>query len=115
VREERREPRSFWVYLPSFPDADAARARVAELRAAGVEDVMRVLQGPDLNAVSLGLYNREASAERRAENLRARGVEPRIEPRFDTVEVVFLALETPLAPADLPLPPAQRDALEPCP
>jgi hypothetical protein len=87
---ERQEPRSYWVYLPPAVDAATARETVVRLAADGVKDVMRIPDGPRAHAISLGLYNREAAAERRVAELKRVGYEAAIEVRLREVREAWL-------------------------
>ncbi len=80
ARERAQRVTGYWVYLPPFPDRDAAREAVRRLAEAGVRDV-QVLGGRRANAVSLGLFRNRALAERRREQAAALGYEPVVEPR----------------------------------
>jgi hypothetical protein len=65
--------RGWRVYLPPAPDlatADATARRIAE---AGFTDYLVLRDGESANAISLGLYSTEASAQRRSAALRAGG------------------------------------------
>lgn len=72
-------PRGWRVYLPPLASAQAARARIEELRAAGLRDLILITDGEHRNGVSLGYFTRKASAERRARDLFRQGIESRIE------------------------------------
>ena len=85
ARAQAQQVTGYWVYLPPFPDRDAAREAVRRLAEAGVRDV-QVLGGRRANAVSLGLFRNRALAERRREQAAALGYEPVIEPRARVVE-----------------------------
>jgi len=80
AREAERRVTGYWVYLPPFPDREAAREAVRRLAEGGVHDV-QVLGGRRANAVSLGLFRNRALAERRRAQAAALGYEPVIEPR----------------------------------
>ena len=70
----------FWLYLDP-PDDDARNALLKRLRAQGIDDVLRLQEGPHAGAVSLGLYASVEGRERRLRALRAAGFEPRVEVR----------------------------------
>ena len=88
--EQRQEPRSFWVYLPPAPSAQAAREAADRLQAEGVKDVMRVTAGAKANAISLGLYNRRAAADQRVSELKRAGYAAEVETRFKEVRETWL-------------------------
>lgn len=69
-----QEASRYWVYIPPRKTVQEAQARVEELRAVGINDTFLVQEGRWRNAISLGLFREEASAQRLAEELRSRGV-----------------------------------------
>lgn len=71
------------VYVPPLPDVAAARARVAELRAAGVRDLIVITEGPLRNGISLGVYKGRDGAERRLQNLATLGITAQMQVRGD--------------------------------
>ena len=81
---ERREISRFWVYFPPFPDRDAAVNRVEQMRRDLIDDIYVIPRGDMANAISLGLYSRRESLERRLQELRKKGYEPSIVPRYET-------------------------------
>ena len=85
----RERVKNYRVYLPPFESRKAAEAALAELREEGVSDIAVIAKGARKNAVSLGIYAREANAARRVVRLEALGYEPVVEP--NTTAVVELA------------------------
>ena len=85
----RERVKNYRVYLPPFESRKAAEAALAELREEGVSDIAVIAKGARKNAVSLGIYAREANAARRVVRLEALGYEPVVEP--NTMAVVELA------------------------
>lgn len=81
---ERRELARWWVYFPPLPSREQASARVEQMRAAGIEDVIVIPRGDMENAISLGVFSRRTSLERRLRELRGHGYEPSIVPRYRT-------------------------------
>jgi cell division septation protein DedD len=73
-------PRAWRVFVAPLADAAAARARVAQLRAAGVEDLIAINDGALANGISLGVFTRRSGAERRQRELAAAGVVTDIAP-----------------------------------
>ncbi|WP_374510574.1 SPOR domain-containing protein [Niveibacterium sp.] len=66
---------SWWVHLPPQADRAGADKKGEELRALGVSDFFIVKDaGANQNAISLGLYKSEESANRALEALKAKGV-----------------------------------------
>ena len=76
------KPLGWWVYLPPFPSAEAARAEVEALRRRGVKDIAPVRGGALVNAVSLGVFPTLEKARAHADSLARLGLESmRIGPR----------------------------------
>ena len=87
---ERREVSSYWVYLPPSPTRAVALERADALRQDGVEDIY-VIPGGDMgNAISLGVYSRRNSLERRLAGLREKGYDPFVDPRYHTKTASWL-------------------------
>lgn len=89
TRRSQTDPASnWWVHIPPYETRQAAEARVRELRTAGIADLFIVRdQGPNLNAISLGIFRTEASATQHLSDLRNRRIQdarmtPRIPARF---------------------------------
>lgn len=86
VREAPAELlRGYRVFLPAMADRDAALAAARRLSEAGMRDYYVVTAGSEENSVSLGLFRDLGNAEKRREEVRALGLEPRLEPRTDEV------------------------------
>ncbi len=66
---------SHWVYLPPFSNKPAADRRAAELRAAGLKDVVVVDGGPQRFALALGAFRSEDAANTYVAELRKRGID----------------------------------------
>ena len=67
----------YWVYLEAMP-AQALGDIVQELKRKGIEDYHR----NERNQLSLGIYSRRESAERRQQSIAALGYAPLVEPLF---------------------------------
>ncbi|MDZ7750752.1 MAG: SPOR domain-containing protein [Gammaproteobacteria bacterium] len=109
TRQDRR-PNRYWIYLPQFADITAAREALDRLRDAGVTDFIRVMRGPNVNAVSLGLYSRENSARARMDELESKGFEPAMEVRYEQFDQTWLRITLAI---DARLPRAELAALVP--
>jgi hypothetical protein len=81
---------SFWVMIPPMESRDRARAMEQRLRDAGFEDIWRVVDGDMENAISLGLYSREAGAKRRLEQARSQDIPAEIRTRRSEAEEFWL-------------------------
>jgi len=85
--------RGYRVFLPSPGSREAALAQARELAARGLRDYYVVTAGDEQNTVSLGLYRDEANAQRRRDEVRALGIEPRLEPRNEELPQYWIDLE----------------------
>lgn len=67
-------PTSFWVYLPPAPSREETNRRIEALKAKGLADYF-VVQDPGRwrNALSLGLFRSEESAQKFLDEVRAKG------------------------------------------
>jgi RND family efflux transporter MFP subunit len=110
--ETHRVPtrQGFQIVSGPLPDRTAADRLVARLKAAGITDYfVKGRTQPPLE-VALGLYNGESGATRRAEALRAKGFDVKVEPWLKEQARAFLAIsgvldETAVAALDvLPQP-----------
>lgn len=63
-----------WVIFPPLPSAESAAAKLSELVAVGIEDAFVVKDAPWINAISLGLYANNESAQRRISEVEDKGV-----------------------------------------
>ncbi|MCB1837572.1 MAG: SPOR domain-containing protein [Alcanivoracaceae bacterium] len=64
--------RLHWVYLPAYPDRDAALRVLRELQSRDVDSFV-VSDGEDANAISLGYFSSEESARGLAVKMKAAG------------------------------------------
>jgi len=89
---------SFWVYLPVAPSRTEADRRVADLRTRGLGDVAVIEAGPQRNAVSLGLFQTEDSANNRLAEAQRLGVpNARVGPRQQVIASTVLVIRDPQA------------------
>lgn len=102
LRESGGQIRSgFWVYLPPFPDRDAAEEVEDELRARNVQDLFIVTGSEQQNAISLGLFSTPERADQRAAEIGRLGLAPRIAERFRDSTVYWVDfVEQPDAPLE---------------
>ncbi|MCP4043292.1 MAG: SPOR domain-containing protein [Gammaproteobacteria bacterium] len=89
----QRKPRSYWVYLPPYPSIEEARAMLQTLKEDCIKDFLRVIKGPSVNAISLGLFGKRESAEQRVRLLRRRGYKPEMKIRYDDFRERWLDVE----------------------
>lgn len=73
--EQTEPPASWWVRIPPAESRADAETRARQIRALGVRDLFVVRdEGPNRNAISLGLFRTEASARQHLSELEARQV-----------------------------------------
>ena len=92
---ERRELATYWVYFPPLPSKSAAAEQLREMEEHGIEDIGVIPRGDNANAVSLGVYSRRSSLERRLAELRTKGYQPSVTPRYRTQKASWLDVEFP--------------------
>jgi hypothetical protein len=87
--DERRELSLYWVYLEPLASRELAVQRVEEMRAKGIDDIFAILRGDMGNAISLGVYSRRSSLERRMAELKAKGYDASVVPRYRTKKATW--------------------------
>jgi hypothetical protein len=87
---KRRELSRYWVHLAPFPDAATARSVSNDLAAKGVDDLHLIARGSMANTLSLGVYKRKDSVERRVQQLVALNHRPVVTERFKSVKSTWL-------------------------
>ena len=80
--DERREVALYWVFFPPRSSREQATAEVERLRGEGVTDVIAVPKGDMANAISLGVFSRTDSRDRRVKEMNQRGYQPSVAPRY---------------------------------
>ena len=89
---------NYWVFIPPAANRAAADRRMAELRDAGVKDLLLIDGGPQRFAISLGAFQTEAAAQARLDALLAQGVKTaKIGPRAQAVVQIDLVVRDPPA------------------
>ncbi|MBC6906575.1 SPOR domain-containing protein [Saccharophagus sp. K07] len=68
----------YWVYLEPLTNRDAARRRLAELQARGVDSYI-IPKGELENGISLGVFTRRDLAEARVRELTKQGLTPKLQ------------------------------------
>ena len=71
--EKNRVVKSYRVYLPASPTAEAAAAKLRELRGKGIRDVAIIGKGARANQISLGVYKRRKNTRHRVAELKKLG------------------------------------------
>ncbi|MFZ0257799.1 MAG: SPOR domain-containing protein [Gammaproteobacteria bacterium] len=79
---ERRELALYWVYLPPFSTRTEALRVAQEMARLGIKDIFVIPRGDMTHAVSLGVYARNSSLERRLRQLKAKGYDASVLPRY---------------------------------
>ena len=87
---------SFWVFIAALPTRQAADKKVGELRARGLTDYYILNDGPQKNAISLGIFKTEEAANSYHQTIKARGVNSaRVGPRAQGIAATTLVLRDP--------------------
>lgn len=105
----RRELTGYWVYLPPFPSREDAKKVTAILKARSVKDFHIVPNGINKNAISLGFFRSQDSAEQHFARISALGLNPIKEEKFKENSGLWMDFSSPNRP---PLPEAIVDALQ---
>nr|MBS0019007.1 SPOR domain-containing protein [Gammaproteobacteria bacterium] len=79
---ERRELALYWVYLPPFSTRAEALGVAQEMAHLGIKDIFVIPRGDMAHAVSLGVYTRDSSLQRRLRQLKAKGYDASVLPRY---------------------------------
>ena len=61
----------YWLHTPPYPSGGKARAKIADLKKHGIEDVAVIESGDWKNSISLGFYHNRSSAEQRLMEVKA--------------------------------------------
>jgi RND family efflux transporter MFP subunit len=114
VRVRHREESAFVsegyiVLTPRQDTRKAARALEARLRQSGVQDILRMGSGRYAGYLALGVYDRRPMAERRRNELTARGFETQVHDLIKRRTQAWLNLEFPAGDRDEP---ALRETLD---
>jgi hypothetical protein len=89
---------AWWVFLPRNTSRAAIDRRVAELKAAGVDDVFVVDAGPQRFTISLGVFRTEEAANALVADLGRRGIaDAKAGPRQQVVVQTLLVVRDPEA------------------
>jgi hypothetical protein len=91
----------FFVMIPPLPTRGDAEAMLQRLAAAGIDDTWLFRTGNYVNGISLGLFTREATAQRHADDLTIRGFASEVRRRQVSATGRFITLRL---PADAPVP-----------
>lgn len=75
-----KRPSGYLVLLK--PDKAALKSVQQKLQAAGISDAWLVSKGEFANALALGLFSDQESADKRAAEVKGKGFHPKVEPRL---------------------------------
>ena len=100
-QKKNRVVKSYRVYLPAFPSADAAAGKLAELRGRGIRDVAIIGKGARANQISLGVFKRKNNMQRRVAQLEKLGYSARWAANAKTLTEYAIRVRTNGTPPDL--------------
>lgn len=92
---ERQELALYWVYLPPFSTGAQAVHVAQEMARVGIKDIFVITRGDMAHAVSLGVYAHNASLERRLRQLKAKGYDASVLPRYRVTATSSIDAEFP--------------------
>ena len=97
LSQRRSESTSaFWVYVPPLASKAAAEKRVEELRGLGLKEFFILSDGAQRNAISLGVFKTEDSANKFLDAVRKQGVaNARSGARAQTIQQTTFVLRDP--------------------
>lgn len=75
-KSDERVREGFWVLLPPASSRDAAQKTVRDLKLKGEKDFFLVATGQQENAISLGVFAKSESANRRLRQVKEKGFSP---------------------------------------
>ena len=85
----------YWVSVQDFESRDTAEAALRLLVSNGVSDVYLMPATDSANVLSLGVFSDYQRAQRRADEIRALGLEPRIDDRKRAGSVYWIDADLP--------------------
>jgi hypothetical protein len=89
---------AYWVFVPRLASKAATEKRAAELRAAGIKDLVVIDSGPQRLAISLGVFRTEEAATAYVAELGRLGIaDARAAPRQQVVVQTQLVIRDPAA------------------
>ena len=92
IVEEYTKADAYYVMIPALPSREEGNRKMQELADAGVKDTWLFRSGEYRNAISLGLFTREASATRHAERIAKKGFANKVIARTSREEGRWLYL-----------------------
>jgi hypothetical protein len=85
----------YWVSVQGLPSRDAAEDALKTLNANAITDVYLMPGSDPANVLSLGVFSDYQRAQRRAEEVRALGLQPRIDDRKRAGSVYWIDVDLP--------------------
>jgi hypothetical protein len=85
----------YWVSVQNLESREAAEAAMKTLSSSGIKDVYLMPGSDPANVLSLGVFSDYHRADRRAQEIRALGLEPRIDDRKRAGSVYWLDVDLP--------------------
>jgi hypothetical protein len=85
----------YWVSVQNFENREAAEAAMKLLLGNGMTDVYLMPASDESNVLSLGVFSDYQRAQRRADEIRALGLEPRIDDRKRAGSVYWIDADLP--------------------
>ena len=87
---------AYWVFLPPLSSKSAAEKRVGELKAEGLKDFFILNDGPQKNAISLGVFKTEEAANKFLDSVKEKGVQnARSGARTQSIQQTYVILRDP--------------------
>lgn len=80
-----RKPKGYWVMIPPMASQPEAVERFKVIKAMGITDIKRFVQGEYRNGISFGVFSRQVNALNRQQTLKKRGVDVDIVPRYSEI------------------------------
>jgi hypothetical protein len=88
----QRTPKAYWVYLPESTSYQAAKRKVQALQKKGLSDLFIMGDGSHKNAISLGLFNQENTADERLQQVKKLGLNAVLETQYRLSSQTWLDL-----------------------
>lgn len=83
---------SFWIHFPAESNRNAARKQLARLQSQGVDSYL-IPKGELEGGISLGVFSRQRSADRKVAELKALGYEPQVRIIARSSEELWVVLD----------------------
>ncbi|MBT8419365.1 MAG: hypothetical protein KJO08_00740 [Gammaproteobacteria bacterium] len=84
LQSERHEVLLHWVYFPPFRTHSEAEKQANRMKKSGIGDIYVLSRGNMSNAISLGVFSKRSSMEKRLDELRKKGYTPTVGERYQT-------------------------------